>query len=305
MYDIVIIGAGPAGMSAALYAARGGLKTLMLESIGCGGQMNYTYEIANYPGVDDSPSGEELSSRMRKQAECFGATISNERVKEIENISGDIKTVVTRKNTYETKTIVIATGAAPKKLGTEGEERFQSTGVSYCATCDGAFFKGQVTCVIGGGNTAFEDALYLSRFSKNVYLINRSQRFRASSFLVNKAMENEKIEILTDTVVEKICGDTTVENLVLKNTNNLTTRELDCSGVFVAIGREPSISFSMDGIDVTEAGFIKTDEFMRTSVNGVYAVGDIRNTPLRQVVTAAADGAIAAVTAINYLNEKQ
>lgn len=303
MYDVIIIGAGPAGMSAAVYAARGGLKTLVLESMGVGGQMNYTYEVANYPGVPDSPSGDELAKRMRMQAESFDANVSNERVKEMKNLGANIKTIVTRKNAYEAKTVILATGAVARKLGAEGEDRFSGTGVSYCATCDGAFFKGQVTAVVGGGNTAFEDALYLSRFCKKVFIINRSQRFRASKILVNKAESDPKIGILTDTVVTKITGDTTVSGLSLENVLTKAPSALDCSGVFIAIGREASVEMIPPEVLRSSDGFIKTDEYMRTNLAGVFAAGDVRTTPLRQIVTAAADGAIAAVSAINYINE--
>ena len=302
IYDLVIIGAGPAGLSAAVYAARGGLNTLVLESMGCGGQMNYTYEIANYPGADDNPTGEELGLRMRKQAESFGAAISNERVKAVENLADKIKTVTTRKNEYKTKTVIFATGANARKLGVEGEERFSGTGVSYCATCDGAFFKGQSTVVVGGGNTAFEDALYLARFCKQVWIVNRSERFRASDLLVKKAKAEEKINIITNAVVSKINGDTTVKEVELTDTVYGSKKTLECSGVFVAIGREPSSAVVPAEIERSADGFILADENMKTNFEGVYVAGDLRNTPLRQVVTAVADGAVAAVSAINYIN---
>ena len=302
MYDTIIIGAGPAGLSAAVYAARGGLKTLVLEGMGCGGQMNYTYEIANYPGVDDNPTGEELGSRMRRQAESFGAQISNERVKSVENAGNEIKTVITRRNEYKTKTLIFATGASARKLGVEGEERFSGTGVSYCATCDGAFFKGQITVVIGGGNTAFEDALYLARFCSKVYLINRSERFRASELLVRKAKSEEKISIITNAVVSKILGDTTVKEVEITDTVYGSKEMLECSGVFVAIGREPSSAVVPEEIKRSNDGFVEADRNMKTNLDGVYVAGDLRNTPLRQVVTAVADGATAAVSAINYIN---
>lgn len=303
MYDLIIIGAGPAGLSAALYAARGGLKTLVLESMGFGGQMNYTYEIANYPGADDNPTGAELAKRMRAQALEAGASISNENVKSIENIEFEIKTVNTRKNSYEAKTIIFATGAAARKLGAEGEDRFSGMGVSYCATCDGAFFKGQVTAVAGGGNTAFEEAIYLSRFCKKVYIINRSEKFRASATLVNAAEKEKKIEIIKNSVVEKILGDSTVSGLELKDTRIGAKSSLDCSGLFVAVGRIPLNEIVPPEIEKDNDGFIVTDNNMQTNLPGVYAAGDVRKTPLRQIVTAAADGAVAAVSAINYINE--
>lgn len=303
MYDLIIIGAGPAGLSAALYAARGGLKTLVLESMGFGGQMNYTYEVANYPGADDNPTGAELAKRMRAQALEAGASISNENVKSIENIEFEIKTVNTRKNSYGAKAVIFATGAAARKLGAEGEDRFSGMGVSYCATCDGAFFKGQVTAVAGGGNTAFEEAIYLSRFCKKVYIINRSEKFRASAALVNAAEKEEKIEIIKNSVVEKIRGDSTVSGLELKDTRIGAKSSLDCSGLFVAVGRIPLNEIVPPEIEKDNDGFIITDNNMQTNLPGVYAAGDVRKTPLRQIVTAAADGAVAAFSAINYINE--
>lgn len=295
-------------MSAAVYAARGGLKTLVLEGCGTGGQMNYTYEVANYPGVSGNPSGAELGTIMREQAESFGVHISNERVKKIENAENEIKSIFTRRNEYSAKTVIIAVGANAKKLGAEGEEHFSGTGVSYCAACDGAFFKGQVTAVVGGGNTAFEDALYLARFSKKVYLINRSERFRAGAILQNAVRENEKITVLTNRTVEKICGDTTVGEIEIKNTDTGATEKIECSGVFIAIGREAALDTIPDEIRKNNDGFIETDKFMRTNISGIFAAGDVRDTPLRQIVTAAADGAVAAVSAQNYImygnNEK-
>lgn len=301
LYDLIIIGGGPAGMSAAVYAARGGLKTLVIEGKGTGGQMNYTYEVANYPGVCGNPSGADLGFEMRKQAEKFGTHISNEKVKKIENAEKEIKNVFTRRNEYRTKTIIIAVGAEAKKLGTDGEEHFSGMGVSYCATCDGAFFKGQVTAVIGGGNTAFEDALYLARFSKKVYLINRSECFRAGAILRKSVDENEKIEILTNRTVEKICGDTTVGELNIKDVITGAKEKIECSGVFIAIGRQPSLEAVPEEIRRNDDGFIETDKFMCTNIPGVFAAGDVRDTPLRQIVTAAADGAVAAVSAQNYI----
>lgn len=302
LYDLIIIGAGPAGLSAAIYAARGGLKTLVLESTGVGGQMNYTYEIANYPGTPDNPTGAELAERMQKQAIESGAFIGGENVKSVENINDSVKTVNTRKNSYETKALIFAVGAKAKKLGVDGEERFSGMGVSYCASCDGAFFRGQVTAVVGGGNTAFEDAIYLARFCKKVYLIHRNENFKASNVLIKAAEKEEKIEIITNCAVKKILGDSTVNKLELKNTKNGAESYLECSGIFVAVGRTPASDIIPDEIATNELGFILTDSEMCTNTDGVYAAGDVRNTPLRQIVTAVADGAIAASSSIKYIN---
>lgn len=304
IYDFLIIGSGPAGLSAALYAGRAGLSTLVLESIGAGGQMNNTGEIANYPGFLENPTGAELAQKMRAHAEEYGAEFRTERVRSIEQLDGKIKFIHTRRAVYEARTILFATGAAPKKLGAEGEEHFSGIGVSYCAACDGAFFRGQTTAVIGGGNTAFEDALYLARFCPKVYLIHRSDRFRAEAVLVSKVRKSEKIEILEYCTATKILGDTTVRQLVLTDTRTGAVRYLYCSGVFIAVGRKPSNEIVPPELDRDEQGFLRTDEKMQTNLPGVFAAGDIRTTPLRQVITAAADGAVAASYAQVYLANK-
>lgn len=302
MYDIVIIGGGAAGMSAALYAGRSGMKTLVIESLAVGGQMNQTYEIANYPGVLNNPDGTSLAMSMKEQALEYDAEFTSETVKEIKDIHEKIKKVVTRKNVYETKAVIFATGANPRKLGADGEEKFHGMGVSYCATCDGAFFKGQETAVVGGGNTAFEDALYLSRFCKKVYLIHRREGFRAEATMVNAVKNNDKIEFVLNSTVEKIKGDTTVSSIEIKNTITGAISELSVSGLFVAVGRDANSGLAGKYLRLDKEGFIITDRYMQTSVKGVYAAGDVRDTPLRQVITAASDGAIAATSAIHYIN---
>lgn len=302
MYDIIIIGGGAAGLSAAIYASRGGMKTLVLEAINYGGQINYTYDVDNYPGFYDTPKGEELSEAFLKHAKKFGADISTEKVREIEDAEKEIKIVRTRKNVYEAKAIIFATGANPRKLNVEGEAQFSGLGVSYCATCDGAFFKGQTTLVVGGGNTAFEDALYLSKFSSKVYLVHRSEKFRANHTLVKRVMENDKITIITNSTVDKIHGKTVVDSVTLKNVLTGATSKIDTSAVFVAIGRIPETELAGRYVYLTNDGFIRTDREMATDKPGIFAAGDARETPLRQIVTAAADGAVAAVSAIKYLN---
>lgn len=291
-FDVIIIGAGPSGLTAALYLGRANLKTLILESVGSGGQLNYTYEVDNYPGFFGK--GTELAEKMRSQALKFGGIFSSERVLEIKILPEDIKIVKTRKNEYRAKSIIIATGAGPRLLGAEGEERFKGFGVSYCATCDGAFFKDKTVLVAGGGNTAFEDALYLSKFCKAVYLVHRRDKFRASANLVEKVKNNPKIIIRTNEIVEKIQGESMVNSVVLKNTLSSENTILDTSAVFVAAGRLPNSAIVKDILELDENGYIVTDENMRTSVSGIYAVGDVRRTPLRQIITACADGAVAA-----------
>lgn len=304
VYDIIIIGGGAAGMSAALYAGRGGMRTLLLEKLACGGQVIKTYEIDNYPGFGGNPSGIELSNAMETHAKKFGAEFKQESVKEILDADKAVKTVVTRRNEYKTKTIILALGASPKKLGIEGETQFTGAGVSYCATCDGAFFKGRDVVVIGGGNTAFEDALYLARFCENVYILNRSKRFKAAATLVEKVKSNPKITIYTDIVSEKFEGSNMLERVIVKNTDTGERGFFNAAGAVIAIGITPETALAKScGIETCQLGFIKTDMYLNTNVSGIFAAGDARVTPLRQVVTAAADGAVAAISAINYINE--
>lgn len=302
MYDIIIIGGGAAGMSAAIYAVRGGMKTLLLEKLSCGGQAARTYEVDNYPGFSESPSGPDLMAAFEKHARKFDVEIKSEAVREIINADGEIKTVKTRRNEYQTKTIILATGASPKKLGVPGEIELAGAGVSYCATCDGAFFKGKDTVVIGGGNTAIEDALYLAGFCEHVFIMNRSKRFKASSVLMDKVSSNPKITVYTDMVADAFDGETKLERVIARNIVSGEKGYINASGVIVAIGIEPDNTVAKKcGAELCERGFVKTDMYLATSVKGIYAAGDCRVSPLRQIVTAAADGAVAAVSAINYV----
>ena len=290
-FDVIIIGGGPGGLSCGLYCGRANLKTLILEGTGIGGQVNLTTDIDNYLGF--SGTGAELSEKMRSQVEKFDVTFLSEKVREIADWDKEIKIVKTRKNTYRAKAIVIATGAKPRLLGVDGEERLKGAGVSYCATCDGAFFKDKTVTVVGGGDVALEDAVYLSKFCRNVYLIHRRDGFRANARLVEKVKNTSKIQVRTNEVIEKIQGDNNVKSVVLKHTLSGKISVLDTDAVFIAVGRDPECELVKDFLE-TENGYIKTDNNMRTSVAGIYAVGDVRTTPLRQIVTAAADGAVAA-----------
>lgn len=302
MYDIIIIGGGAAGLSAAIYAMRGGMKTLVLEKLAPGGQASKTYEVDNYPGFYQSPTGPELMKSFLEHATRFGAEIKTEAVRSIENINGKTKKVITRRNAYETKTIIFALGANPKSLGVPGEKELTGAGVSYCATCDGAFFKGMDTVVIGGGNTAMEDALYLSRFANHVFIMNRSKNFRASQVLLDKVNAEPKITVYTDMVTQSFEGNGRLEKVIAKNTATEETGFINAGGAIVAIGVTPDTELAKaSGIEVCSLGFIKTDLYLNTNIPGVYAAGDCRQSPLRQVVTAAADGAVAATTAINYI----
>lgn len=290
-FDVIIIGAGPAGLTSALYLGRANLKTLILESTGVGGQLNYSYEVDNYPGFFGK--GVELAEKMREQAMKFGGIFSSEKVLNIGVLDDGTKFVKTRKNEYRAKSVIIATGASPRPLGVEGEKEFIGRGVSYCATCDGAFFKDKNVIVVGGGNTAFQDALYLSKFCHSVFLIHRRDSFRASAFLVDK-VKNSKILVRTNEVVEKIEGNDMVTSVVLKNNITKKSTVLDTSALFIAVGRVPNSDLAKGLLDLDKNGYIITDEHMRTNIDGIYAVGDVRKTPLRQIITAAADGAIAA-----------
>ena len=302
MYDIIIIGGGAAGLSAAIYAMRGGMKTLLLEKLATGGQAAKTYEVDNYPGFADSPSGTELMQEFRRHAEKFDIEIRTESVRDIENINEPVKLVKTRKGTYETRAVIFATGATPKKLGVDGEAELAGVGVSYCATCDGAFFKGLDTVVIGGGNTAMEDALYLARFCERVFILNRSKNFKASKVLLDKVAAESKITVYTDMIAESFKGNCKLEQIMAKNTETGERGFINASGVIIAIGITPDTALAKKcGISLCDRGFIKTDEYMKTNINGVYAAGDCRVSPLRQVITAAADGAVAATSAINQL----
>lgn len=302
-YDIIIIGGGAAGMSAAIYSARGGMKTLVIEKLACGGQAAITYEIDNYPGMADNPSGQELASRLEEHARKFDVDFTTENVKSIENADGDVKIVKTRRNEYTAKAIILATGATPKKLGVPGEAELTGAGVSYCATCDGAFFKGKDVVVIGGGNTAFEDALYMAGISNHVFLLNRSKKFRAVPNLVEKAKATSNITIYTNAVTQSFEGNGRLERVYL--TKDGETGFIDAAGVLVAIGISPFNELGRSiGVETCPLGFLKTDMYLATNVPGIFAAGDCRVTPLRQVITAAADGAVAANSAVNYCLSK-
>lgn len=289
MYDLLILGAGPSGLTAGIYAARGGLKTAIIEKTSFGGQLALTSEIENYPGFENI-SGFELAYKMQQQAEKLGVEFIYEEITDLD-IVGDVKSVKTQGNKYEAKAIIIAMGASPRLLGLDKEKALLGAGVSYCATCDGAFFRGKDVAVIGGGNTAVEDAIYLSKFCNKVYIVHRRNEFRATKAEINKMTAKQNVELVLSSVVSDIFGESKVEGI------EVTTREqkkrIDVSGVFVAIGRTPNTTL-INGIDLTDNGYIVVDRLQRTSEKGVYAVGDIVDKSLRQVVTACSDGAVAA-----------
>ncbi len=302
MYDILIIGAGPAGLTAGIYAARGGLKTGIIELAMPGGQAASTEKIENYPGFPDGIGGFELMNSFHRQALTYGTEFIFEEVKEL-LLQGPIKKVVTDNQTLESKTLIIAAGSKPRPLGVPGEEIFHGRGVSYCATCDGAFFRGKNVIVVGGGDAAIEEGGYLTKFADHVTIIHRRSEFRASKIAIDRAQANPKISFLLNTVVKEILGIDKVLGVKIENLETGSIEEIKADGVFVYIGTRPNNQFLSGELNVTESGYIITDNYLRTNIAGVFAAGDIRNTPLRQVATAVGDGALAAVEAEKYLAE--
>lgn len=296
MYDVVIIGAGPAGLSAGIYACRGGLKVAIIENKSVGGQAQTAADIQNYPGIK-STSGFDLCYAMMNQCVEFGAEFVFDTIASV-SLVGETKTVrLASGNVVEAKNVIIASGANARKLGVPNESEFIGKGVSYCATCDGAFFKGKTIAVIGGGNTAAEDALYLEKLAKKVYMVHRRDALRADDILV-KRLAKSSVEIVWVSVVENLGGEDKITQLTLKNVKNGTLTTVSVDGVFVAIGQTPN-SQGFENVSLSSGGYIITDENTHTNIDGVYAVGDVREKSLRQVVTACADGAIAANAIVN------
>ena len=305
-HELVIIGAGPAGMSAAIYGRRAGLDVLVLERAATGGQINITDEIENYPGVAHA-TGPEIGDMLKNHALKFGTEfrmVDNSKVE----LRGDKKIVITKKggeeNEIEAEAIIVATGAHFRRLGCEGEAEHIGQGVSFCAVCDGAFFEDLEVAVVGGGNTAVEEGGYLTKFASKVYIIHRRDEFRADRAAIAQALANPKIEPVYNTVVEKIEGDGMVENLVLKNVRTGEISNLPVSGVFMFVGQEPDVDCVKGLVKSEKGGWIITNDHMETSVEGIFAAGDVRSKYLRQVITAAADGAVAAMAASSYINEQ-
>lgn len=306
MYDIIIIGGGPAGLTAGLYAGRSTLKTLIIEKDVAGGQISGTAYVENYPGSIEDPTGMALSERMEEQAKTY-ADVVYENVKDV-RLDGDVKVVKTDSNEYEAKVVIISTGARPRNLDVKGEKEFANKGVSYCATCDGPFYQGLDIYVVGGGDSALEEANYLTRFGKSVTIIHRRDQFRASGVVVENVKNNPKIKFEYDSVVREIKGDKEVDELILENVKTKEEKVIkndDGSpiGVFVFIGNVAQTEIFEGKIEM-ENGYIITDEDMKTNIEGVFAVGDTRKKNVRQAVTAAGDGCIAAVMANRYLESK-
>lgn len=298
MYDVIILGAGPAGLTAGIYAARGGLNAVIVESSAVGGQASLTAEIENYPGFE-SVNGFELVSIMQAQCDRLGVTFVFDNPVNV-SLEGEVKRVTTAASgTLEARTVIIATGALPRTLGLPNESALMGGGVSYCATCDGAFFRGKPVAVVGGGNTAVEDALYLLKFASDVWLIHRRDALRADAILADR-VKSSGVKIVWDSVVTELVGENKLRALTLKNVKTGELSSLAVNGVFIAVGQTPSTA-GLTGVEL-DGGYIVTDEEMRTALPGVFAAGDVRKKSLRQVVTATADGAIAAESAIKYLN---
>lgn len=306
MYDVIIIGGGPGGLSAALYASRSKLKTLVIEGTIEGGQIAGTADVENYPGIIKI-DGMELGQVMKEQGENFGAEFIYETVEKVD-LEGTVKKVTAGDKVYESKTVIVATGAKPREMGVPGEKEFQGRGVSYCATCDAAFYQDLPVYVIGGGDSAVDEALFISKFASTVYIVHRRDELRASKNLQDRAMNTPNIKFIWDTVVEEVKGDKIVNELVLKNkkTGEVTTVSSDKElfGIFVFIGNVAQTELFKDALTLKD-GYIVTNEEMETNIEGVYAIGDVRSKKIRQVVTAASDGAIAAINAERYIAEKE
>lgn len=301
-FDLIILGAGPAGLTAGIYATRGGLKTLIIESKAPGGQASLTSKVENFPGVPET-NGFDLAFNMLSQAKSFGAQVKTGKVQSLVLKGEEKKITLANGKEFSSRAVIIATGANPRPLGVEGELELVGKGVSYCATCDGMFFKDKTVAVVGGGNTAVEDALYLEKLASKVYLIHRRNELRADKILADR-IKSSSVEILWDSIVTKLVADEKLTEIDVKNVKTDSLSAVSVDGLFVAVGQTPNTSF-LENADakpeLTDGGYIIADEEMRTSIDGVFAAGDVRETPLRQIVTACADGAVAANSAIKYL----
>lgn len=301
IYDTVVIGGGPAGYTAALYAARAGLDTVVLEKLAAGGQMALTGDIENYPGFDEGIDGFTLGMRMQAGAERFGAKTAYAEVLSV-NLTGEIKTLETSDGSFRARTVIIATGADPRALGINGESELVGRGVHYCAHCDGRFYKDKTVMVVGGGNSAVSDALYLSRIAKKVIVVHRRDTFRAARINREALMKVENVELCLNSTVSDFLVDGKVVGAVLTDTKTGKRTEVRCDGIFISIGRIPATELFRGQLQTDDSGYLVADESTKTAVAGVFAVGDVRTKILRQVITAAADGAVAAHCAEEYLH---
>jgi thioredoxin reductase (NADPH) len=307
IYDLIIIGSGPAGLSAGLYAARARMNTLIIEKEAAGGQIATTDEVANYPGSIEHATGPSLVHRMVEQAESFGAKTVSDTIESVD-FSGKVKILKGENEEYQAKSVVVATGAVPKHIGCPGEKELTGRGISYCATCDGAFFEDLEVYVVGGGDSAVEEAMFLTKFARKVTIVHRRDELRAAKSIQEKAFANPKMDFLWDSVITEVKGDGLLESMVVKNvkTNEVTEIFADeddgTFGIFVFIGYDPANKL-VDGLVNMERGYIVTDDNMKTNVDGIFAAGDNRVKTLRQVVTAVSDGAIAAIQAEKYIED--
>ena len=302
IYDTVIIGAGPAGCSAALYAARAGLDTALIEKYSPGGQMALTGDIDNYPGFEEGVDGFTLGMKMHKGAERFGITTIYGEITEVD-FSEKIKKLTTSSGEIFAKTVIIASGAKARELGVPDEKKLIGRGVHYCAHCDGNFYRNKTVVVVGGGNSAAADALYLSRLAEKVYLVHRSDTLRATKIFLEPLMKAENVEFLWNSTVEEFLTELRVKGVKIKDTVPGETKDVLCDGVFVSIGRDPTTEFLKGKVELDQNGYVIADETTKTNIDGVFAAGDVRTKALRQVVTAVADGAVAVHFAEEYLNE--
>lgn len=300
IYDVVIIGGGPGGYTAALYASRAGLDTLVIEKFSVGGQMTLTDVIDNYPGFEEGIDGISLGLRMQQGAERFNAKTEYDEIVEV-NLNGEIKQIKGAGGEYKAKTVIVATGANPRELGIEKEQELTGRGVHYCAHCDGRFYKDKTVAVIGGGNSAAADALYLAGLAEKVYLIHRRDELRATKIYHKPLFESDKIEFIADSAVDSLISEKRVQGIKVKNLRTSEVSELACDGVFVSIGRKPATQLFEGQLDIDEYGYIIADESTKTNIEGVFAAGDVRTKALRQIVTAVSDGATAAHFAEEYI----
>ena len=302
IYDIIILGGGPAGYSAALYAARAGLDSLLIEQMSPGGQMALTGDIDNYPGFDEGIDGFTLGMKMQQGAHRFGAKTEYDQITQVD-LGNKIKKVQGLSATYLAKTVVIATGANPRKLGIKNEQEMTGRGVHYCAHCGGRFYKDKTVVVVGGGNSAAADALYLSRLAKKVYVVHRRDTLRATKIYHQPLMNTDNVEFLWNSTVEELVAQDRVSGIKIRNAITNEIIDIDCDGIFVSIGRMPATEFLQNEVELDSNGYIVADESTKTNINGVYAVGDVRTKALRQVVTAVADGAVSVHYAEEYLSQ--
>lgn len=302
IYDVIIVGGGPGGYTAALYAARAGLDTIVLEKLSAGGQMALTSQIDNYPGFEDGIDGFTLGEKMQQGAERFGAVTELADVLSLD-LAGDIKLVHTSEGVFHGRTVILATGANPRNLGVEGEQALIGRGVNYCAACDGMAYRGKTVAVIGGGNSAVADAMLLSRICKKVILVHRRDTLRATKVYHDALLQQENVEFRWNSTVTELLREERLTGIRLKDVTSGEESLLPCDGIFVSVGRVPNTELVKGVVELTENGYVKADESTRTNIPGVFAVGDLRTKALRQIVTAVADGAMAAYYTEEYLAE--